>query len=119
MRDVTDGTSNTLCVGEQAWDSVRKGIGTDNGNRLWTQGSTDGAGMAIYSIKNVANPIHSTGYTNTAPNWFNDFSFGSEHPGGAQFALGDGKVTFIGENIDLPLYRGLASREDGEVVKVP
>ncbi len=119
MRDVTDGTSNTLFVGEQAWDPVRKGIGTDNGNRAWTQGGTSGGGLALYAIKNVRNPPNATGYTNAAPHWFNDISFGSEHPGGAQFALGDGKVTFISENVDVTLYRSLASREGGETARVP
>jgi hypothetical protein len=121
VRDITDGTSNTLVVGEQAWDPRRIGYG-DNGNRDWTQGSTDGNGMAIYAMKNVANPINSQGYnvfTLSPTAWFNEISFGSEHPGGAQFALGDGKITFISENIDMSVYRGLATREGGETAKVP
>lgn len=118
IRDITDGTSNTIVVGEQAWDPTRLGTFTDNGNRDWIQGSTDGGGLAMYSIKNVANPINSQGYK-SGTHWFNDHSFGSEHAGGAQFGLGDGKVTFISENVDMALYRGLASREDGEVVRVP
>ncbi|HCO25773.1 MAG TPA: prepilin-type cleavage/methylation domain-containing protein, partial [Gimesia maris] len=36
--------------------------------------------------------------------------FGSWHQGGAHFTLADGSVHFIGENIDLSVYRQLAQR---------
>ncbi|MEZ6055140.1 MAG: DUF1559 domain-containing protein [Planctomycetaceae bacterium] len=116
-RDITDGTSNTMIVGEMAWDPVRVGY-TDNGNRDWTQGATTGGGLATYSIKNVANPLNSQGYR-SGVDFFNDHSFGSEHPGGAHFALADGKVTFLSENVSMAVYRSLASRDGGEAVSVP
>ena len=58
-------------------------------------------------------------------NWFNtnltpaDYSFGSKHPGGAQFVLGDASVTFIQDSIDSVLYGYLANISDGEAVTVP
>ncbi len=69
----------------------------------------------LASGRNIANPINSTKYN---ANWHN-VSFGSNHPGGAQFALGDGKVAFLSENIDLLTYKALGSREGEEVARVP
>jgi prepilin-type N-terminal cleavage/methylation domain-containing protein len=122
MRDIVDGTSNTLMVGEKAWDPRRKGLGfTDTGNRDWTGGSTFDVGGAQYAMKNVVHPINAYGYNSPQVPlaFFNDISFGSEHPGGAQFTLGDGKVTFISENVDMGLYRSLASRAGGEAASAP
>ena len=54
---------------------------------------------------------------------WNDFSrtysFFSNHPGGGQFALCDGSVVFVSDDIDLNLYRGLATISSGEVVSPP
>ncbi|MBA3482532.1 MAG: DUF1559 domain-containing protein [Pirellulales bacterium] len=38
------------------------------------------------------------------------------HPGGAQMALADGSVHFLGEAVDAPLVLALVSREGGEAV---
>ena len=42
--------------------------------------------------------------------------FNSNHPGGAQFALADGSVRFISNDIDQVTYGRLGSRADGEVL---
>ena len=39
--------------------------------------------------------------------------FGSFHPGGCLFLMGDGSVHFVSENIDLDLYQQTAIRNDG------
>lgn len=39
----------------------------------------------------------------------------SLHPGGAQVQLGDGRVQFVGEAVDLRVFRGLFTRAGGEV----
>ncbi|MFV0445519.1 MAG: DUF1559 domain-containing protein [Planctomycetaceae bacterium] len=106
IRDITDGTSNTLMIGELSWNDC-------NCYRSWIRGMQ---GNASPTIKNVVYPINAQPYTSAN---FNDVSFGSQHAGGAQFGLGDGKVTFISENIDMGVYRGLASASESEVAKVP
>ena len=45
--------------------------------------------------------------------------FKSMHPGGVQFAMGDGSVHFISESIDYKLYNELGSRAGGESVSIP
>jgi prepilin-type N-terminal cleavage/methylation domain-containing protein/prepilin-type processing-associated H-X9-DG protein len=99
---ITDGTSNTLMVGELSWKDA-------NCYRPWTRG-WDSDAMA--SSKNVTNPMNSTPYNGSSN--FNDVSFGSMHPGGANFLLADGSVRFVQQSIDMDTYRAVASRDGGE-----
>jgi prepilin-type processing-associated H-X9-DG protein len=41
--------------------------------------------------------------------------FGSEHPGGANFAFGDGRVSYISAGIGAPILNQLANRKDGQI----
>ncbi|MEX1042682.1 MAG: DUF1559 domain-containing protein [Pirellulaceae bacterium] len=104
FRSVTDGTSNTLFVGEISWNRNDK-------YRGWIRGYfTDSHGTLVVGCKNVsANPINSE----IASPW-NDVAFGSHHPGGAQFLRCDGSVKFVTENVDHAIYLATASRDGGE-----
>lgn len=42
--------------------------------------------------------------------------FGSMHPGGSQFALGDGRVNFLSEDMSLQVYQQLGHRADGKLL---
>ena len=107
LTDATDGLTNTLMVGER---SVQFQPGsTTNDYRSWLRGNTGGSG----SCKNITNPINSTWYNGS--NNFNDISMGSNHSGGCNFALGDGSVRFINQNIDLSIYKACASMNSGEI----
>lgn len=55
----------------------------------------------------------------TPGSWWNVISFRSSHTGGGFFAMGDASVRFVAEGMDAILYRGLATKNMGEVVKVP
>ena len=110
--DVRDGTSNTLMVGEIAWDTEQFWP--------WTYGTSDGY-VGVYSAKHVRHPINSTKSITgvPVPGNFNDGSFASMHPGGAQFVFADGSVEFLSETIDLALYRALATRACNEIAARP
>jgi prepilin-type processing-associated H-X9-DG protein len=41
-------------------------------------------------------------------------SFHSSHPGGANFLLGDGSVTFVNQSIDIAILRSLSSISGAE-----
>jgi len=101
--DITDGTSNTLLLGEFAWA----------GHTLWRSWIRgwwgDANGTLLYTSKNVTNPI------NSRISLWNDSSFGSQHPGGAQFSRADGSVQFFVQSLDMNVYRSIASRDGGEV----
>jgi len=125
LADVTDGTSTTLMVGEIAWDVERAGFRLHHCS--WIRGTGTGPlnrdGVYSCSCKNVHFGINEHGWETavTSPgvnggDYRNDVSFGSHHPGGCQFAMGDASVQFLSEDIDLAAYKSLASRNGGEVV---
>jgi prepilin-type N-terminal cleavage/methylation domain-containing protein len=103
LSDITDGTSNTILLGEFAWAGHTTW-------RSWIRGWWgDGNGTLLYTSKNVTNPI------NSRVSLWNDSSFGSQHTGGAQFARADGSVQFVSQSLDMNVYRSIASRDGGEV----
>jgi len=106
FRDVLDGTSNTIGIGEISWTD-RNGNATRY--RVWTRGGQSGSLMA--PCKNFHHPINAD-YTAL----FNDMSMGSNHPGGAQFGLVDGSVRFVSDAIDFNAYLAAASMDGGEVL---
>lgn len=110
LANVTDGTSNTLMLAERA---RMLPPGQTNDYRSWIRGQNGGSG----ATKNVTNPINAAFYNGSSN--FNDISFGSQHPGGCHFALGDASVKFIQQNIDLNVYKALASMGAGESVQMP
>jgi prepilin-type N-terminal cleavage/methylation domain-containing protein/prepilin-type processing-associated H-X9-DG protein len=109
LTDATDGLSNTLMVGENARSLPSTNPATLNHYRSWVRGNNGGSG----ATKNVTFPINSTFYNGTDN--FNDIGFGSNHPGGCNFGLGDGSVRFIKQSIDLSIYKAMASMNGGEV----
>jgi prepilin-type processing-associated H-X9-DG protein len=46
------------------------------------------------------------------------YAFRSSHAGGCNFLYADGAVKFHSESIDMGVYRGLGSRNGGEVVNL-
>lgn len=104
MTALTDGTSSTILVGELSWRDA-------NTYRVWSRGWD---GDALTAAKNVRYPINAQGWT-TIDN-FNDLSFGSQHPGGCNFVMGDGSVRFICASITLENYLSAASRDGGETL---
>jgi len=130
MTRITDGTSNTLMIGErvgggqiylkggvaaptgQPWDTFRQTNGGGWGDILngeqWYSGSLvdgtpgpDGGPCAI----NCTNR-RSAGF----------YSF---HPGGAQFAVADGSVRFISDTTSAFVFAALTTRAGGESVQAP
>nr|WP_160163450.1 DUF1559 domain-containing protein [Pirellula staleyi] len=104
----TDGLSNTFMIGEDL-----PGLNQHCG---WA--------AANYSTGTCSIPLNNglvTGQPgfNSPGDWPNLYSFRSRHPNGAQFAKGDGSVSFISQTIDLTLYRALASKSGAEAVSAP
>jgi prepilin-type N-terminal cleavage/methylation domain-containing protein len=130
LEEVTDGLSSTLMIGEVT-ESRRVRI-TDTGKvfPIWAGGNNDWAGQwRICSWARLAGPVCRLNQTPNDADWDtdwmgtncgpSDYSFGSQHPGGAQFAVGDGSVTFVSDSIDGLLYSYLASGRDKQAVQIP
>ena len=67
-------------------------------------------GVAINSQGSI---ITATGASDLG-NWFHWYSFRSNHPGGANFAMCDGSVKFIKNTTNMNVYQGLSTRNIGE-----
>lgn len=108
IRDVIDGTSNTLALGEGYTRFMREITGPTHGNArdfaVWV--GTNNQHQNVVAESRTRNII----------NGDRDDSFASLHVGGAQFTFGDGSVHFISENIDMTLFQNLGDRADGNVV---
>lgn len=131
IQDITDGTSNTFLIGERhfrglsgTWIGARNPPGPD----MWSS-------YYVVGRCNLKLNLAATGRHNTVTE-----GFSSNHQGGAHFAMCDGSVHFISDDIsfnnarnfkeyragrneimnaeDLGAYQRLASRDDGTNVSI-
>jgi prepilin-type N-terminal cleavage/methylation domain-containing protein/prepilin-type processing-associated H-X9-DG protein len=109
LTDITDGTSNTLLVGELSWGTPSNPVPY----RGWNRGcGNDTSSYGCIGCRNVAYSINNPASLNGG----NDLAFGSLHTGGANFVFCDGAVHFLSENTDLGVLMSTASRNGGEVM---
>ena len=129
MGSITDGTSNTIAIGEAEPDSraipdmgvVRENNAPNFGRKdHWSIGSDD---FDTTGQGDMSECLGSTGVRMNLPRVDQgspafaayELSFGSKHTGGASFGLGDGSVRFISDSMDLLIYSALGTRNGGEV----
>ena len=115
MADITDGTSNTIMMGEILMDCnlYSPTWGWSWPESLW-YGTT--APINFPTCPGDAGFGSNPCFTNDSGAWNAAFGFKSKHTGGAQFLLSDGSVRFIGETIDRLSYARLGDKADGGVI---
>ncbi|MEZ6132329.1 MAG: DUF1559 domain-containing protein [Planctomycetaceae bacterium] len=145
FKDISDGTSNTIAVGERAWS-----LPTVDGPRRSCRAATvSGAnGFIRHPVQETTLALGMFGINQTADDLDNDppdfvcpladrqvettsethdiceRGYSSAHSGGAQFLLADGSVRFISENIQRDpsgsngdyLWQNLLNKADGNVI---
>jgi prepilin-type processing-associated H-X9-DG protein len=104
LRNITDGTSNTLLVGEKYMQRGSVGQGYGDDQTMYLGDDADVRRWAMFS------PIQDR----------RDFDdpdrFGSSHSSGCQFVFCDGSVRSIQFTIDTTVFRQLGNRKDGQVI---
>ena len=120
MTEISDGTSNTILVGETS-SAIGRPLNSRGwgGIQPWTWGYyfyfTDEQGWLMIDHKAVTYPIGYTGsfFTNETP-------FTSNHGGGGvNIVFCDGSVRFLPKSTDLLVLQALATRSGGEVFTLP
>ena len=112
IRDMIDGTSNTIMVSERSFEfgaGIWPGVG---GQEMETDQLSDGS---------FASPINKslTGFSSSHSN-----GLSSQRGGGINILMGDGSVQFIADSIEssktpdgpIGVFQKLCNRRDGEVI---
>lgn len=113
LRLFLDGLSHTYFFGE-----------TIDGHLADTRNRWTAAGRYLDSLRTTENPMNTqvgTGgfeYKDPTGYYITTGAFASRHPGGAQFAFGDGRVEFVSEDIALELYQANSTRGRGDGLEI-
>lgn len=123
FRDIADGASATILIGEVPRTRWTGATPTGESALYWTPCHTSIDGWAAAG-SNTLFDTNSQGSTNDIGQMggFNNGYFesaGSDHPGGAQFGMADGAVCFFSTAIDPILYARLGSIADGQIAQPP
>jgi prepilin-type N-terminal cleavage/methylation domain-containing protein/prepilin-type processing-associated H-X9-DG protein len=130
IADITDGSSNTILIGERAWTQA---------NGIWAgavsgavivrgpENRNPGSGAGSYPAATlVLAHSHFNNAATDTDGGLDDFS--SRHPGGSNFVFADGSVHFIrtipgdlpeGYTADCLVFQALGTRNGGEVAATP
>jgi len=127
--DIPDGSTFTIAVGEKIQGEEVWGWASGTRDTLRNTGiGPNGGGLALYQQpamyapdgelleEDAASEEEQTDAESEAAKLLEVGGYSSRHTGGAQFAMGDGSVRFISENINPTVFSNLGSRNDGEML---
>ena len=139
MTGISDGTSNTLLVGEQS-NHLRNAAGqpvpgnsgaiTSQGPHGWTMGSNNGGvgapNVRAFNVSTTRWQINQRGLDGGGANGSSangtnrnagaNIPFSSGHSGGANMLFADGSVRFMTDATTLETLQGLSTRANNEVL---
>jgi len=127
LADMRDGSSNTILVGETS----RFKNDPDTNFNEWNRGAWFGSALgsrlqvlALTGVKINANPVqgdvpaasYNTDFYRPQNELMGQFGFRSQHPGGANFLMGDGSVKFLKDTTNMNTFRAVGTAAMGETV---
>ncbi|MFM7185177.1 MAG: DUF1559 domain-containing protein [Planctomycetota bacterium] len=98
IKDITDGTSKTLMIGESVYAHDHHAVA------LYADGDWAACNVPLNYLPAPAVP----------QNWWNVRGFRSLHPGGASFTRADGSVRFTQDTVDMDVYIALSTKGRGD-----
>ncbi|WP_298868896.1 DUF1559 domain-containing protein [uncultured Gimesia sp.] len=134
MRDNTDGTSNTILVGEQSgnvagldkranywggWCGTSRGPSPINAYATGTTMVSAGTTTLRYppnTDHGLAAAVTCVGSSGCGTPYRHNTPLSSFHSGGVHALMADGAVRFISSSIDINTYLQLGARADGQVI---
>ena len=125
--DITDGSSQTILVGETKYIGTPQSFSSTNAWWSWAAAvRSHGFLAALFNISATVDPINfpqngeyneddiikNQGVFQGANHGGQQRVYGSWHEGGAMFLFVDGSIRFLNENMDVQVYRSLGTRAD-------
>jgi prepilin-type processing-associated H-X9-DG protein len=127
IAQITDGTSNTMMIGENS-PNLNSGLAWVSGNDIYAttilpmnwmtnikNGQTDPSTGELCSPA-AWNPSDPTTFKRCFNNQWYYQGFKSFHPGGVNIGFADGSVRFLKQSINVRTYMALSTRAGGEIV---
>ncbi len=116
---IPDGLSNTIFVGEV--------LPLAHDHSTWGGSWAHFNGGSAHHGTNPPINVNTNGTGNCGNkngivdrnNWNVAWGFKSNHSGGANFLMGDGRVTFVNQSIDQRIYQLIGCRNDGQPANLP
>ena len=92
---------------------------SDSRYPIWAGGNNNGGCSGLAGAGATLRFVDVNYFINRKIGTESNSSFGSKHPGGAQFVLGDASVRFLTDSISTIVYRAAGTRNGGEAEMLP
>ena len=123
FEDITDGSSQTIFAGEklnkvpdEGWASGTRASLRNAGSGINRRATPPFAGPGSGEDDDGDGQVAGAKAASASDALSDVGGYDSNHPGGANFAFGDGSVRFLKNSINRRIFRLLANRADGEII---